>query len=328
MRVLGISQDNNWTSLYFDTTYAMSWNDCQMYVISLLQYMNNASILTAQIANTKFQPTNAKTTKDILNLQEQGALIIRGNNKIYDNAPFQFIFYNQTHRISIDIMKSYTDTLKKSETEYMTKEDLLHTFDRFMDSIELSWQRLSETSICFNMISSSFHYLQDKDCKKDDKLLIRRHESEINLTEIIDHIQNDSIIDRLVNNTSLYNEVFTIPKFLDKYENEEIFVWCGYDTECEEWIIKDYQKINDKNTVKVYATYDLAMKDVYSVLLKEPMCVKKISIHELFLNNNILYNLILVSTKKEITIFCPTLYEKGSIYNPLRENELPQNLIK
>lgn len=334
MRVLGIKQDDNWTNLNFDTTYAMGWHTCQTYAICLLEFMNNIEILTAEIAGTRYHMTDAKNPKDIFNLPEKGVLIIRGNNKIYDNAPFQFVFFNQTHQINVDILKEYTDTLKKSETEYMTKDDLLHTFDRFMDSLELRCFMNMETFDIFNMISDAFKKFTKETDTKNANLILKRNGNELNLTEITNSIKNTSIIDLLCDNVALYKENHIVQKLIEKYGKEEVYIWCGYNENKKKWSKRDCRIIDERKTVKIYATYELAMADSENVKLKEPKCIKKIPLDRVSAikkNGAIIdynpWNIILVSDRKELLIAYPDLYEKSSIYNPFSKEELPDDLI-
>ena len=145
---------------------------------------------------------------------------------------------------------------------------------------------------------------------------------------------DSSIIDLLADNVALYNKINIVQKFIEKYGKEEVYVWCGYNEDKKKWTKRDCRIINKRKTVKIYATYELAMADSENVKLKEPKCIKKIPIDMVsaIKKNGVIidynpWNIILVSNKKELLIAYPGLYEKGSIYNPFIKEELPEDFI-
>ncbi len=173
MRVEGFRRNKNkWNAFRFHTTYRMSWELCKSMVIGMYDYIGNPEICTAEVAGAHAAPCDIKETSDILQIPEAGVLIIRGANKVYDNAPFQFYFYNQTDTIDFDVPDSYTKGLKKSETEYLNDEELKHVFDKFMDSIEVMGHISEERRECFTMFKAALKEVEKPDV--DETYVLKR----------------------------------------------------------------------------------------------------------------------------------------------------------
>ena len=135
MRVQGFQQDGNWTKFGFTTTYRNGWDKCLAFTSVIFNYTIHPEIMTA--ANTK-EPLQISSIDEIWKIPESRFIIIRGMNKVYDNAPFQHIFFNQTDQVQIEMPSEYLNSLKNSPTELLSNEEKKYIFDKYMDSIEVN----------------------------------------------------------------------------------------------------------------------------------------------------------------------------------------------
>lgn len=137
MRVIGINKDGTWARLRFRTTWKNSWSMMLGYAAVIAEYSTNVGVLTAKVAGDEPVAADVKSVNAMFGLPEQGVLVIRGNNKIYDQMPMQFMFFNQLDEAIIDVKQDYLEWLNKDREEADREEAQLHTFDKLMDSIEI-----------------------------------------------------------------------------------------------------------------------------------------------------------------------------------------------
>lgn len=137
MRVQGYKTDD-WALYEFRTTYRMGWHNLIFFVKAIWPHIINPEILVSANVGQEFKPVEIKEEEELISIPEGGAIEIRGRNKIYDDIPFQFEAFNQTDLVRMFVPTQYLNSLKKSETEFLDDNDKLHTFDKFMDSIEVN----------------------------------------------------------------------------------------------------------------------------------------------------------------------------------------------
>lgn len=132
-----MKKDGEWARLRFRSTWKNSWSMVLCYAAVVAEYSTNINVMTARIAGDEPVKVDAKSVNEMFKLPEQGVLIIRGNSKIYDQMPMQFMFFSQTDEVIMDVKQDYLEWLNKDEKEEDREEAQLHTFDKLMDSIEI-----------------------------------------------------------------------------------------------------------------------------------------------------------------------------------------------
>lgn len=130
--------DDKWAEYDFRTTYMMGWQDIIFTAMAVYEYLEHPEVLVAGGVGSDFKLADVESGLDMINLKEGGALEIRGLNKIYDNAPFQFRFFNQTDVVRVYTPNEYITSLKDKDGNTLDETGLLHTLDRYMDSIEIN----------------------------------------------------------------------------------------------------------------------------------------------------------------------------------------------
>ena len=138
MRVDRFKQEELWTTYGFYTTYKMNWEHCLAYVYTVFDYLNQVEILVTDVGASNPKAIEIKTKDNIWNIPESGAIYIRGNSKVYDGTPMQHKFFNQTDRVLLEIPTAYVNSLKKNKDELLDVDGKKHTFDKYIDSVEIN----------------------------------------------------------------------------------------------------------------------------------------------------------------------------------------------
>lgn len=138
MIVDGFNQEELWTTYGFFNTYSMSWEHCIAFAMTVFEYTDNVEVLVVNVGGSNSEKVEIKNKYDMWKIPETGCIIVRGNNKIYDGVPMQHKFFNQTNQILVDVPTSYINSLKKNKDELLDNEGKKHTFDKYMDSIEVN----------------------------------------------------------------------------------------------------------------------------------------------------------------------------------------------
>lgn len=138
MRVQGYKIDDAWVRYGFDTTWNMGWKNCLAYAQKVYEFMNHPEVLISPIAGAEAHQIKIKESDDIWDIPEAGYIVVRGSNQIYDGAPFQIRFFNQTSQVHLELPVAYLDTLIKNDDSLLDEENKKHVFDKFMDSIEIT----------------------------------------------------------------------------------------------------------------------------------------------------------------------------------------------
>ena len=139
MRVQNLKIANDgWADYEYRTTYRMGWHNLIFVAKTIYPFLINPEVLVLSNMGKSFVPIKIKDEMDLLDIPEGAAIEIRGLNKIYDKAPFQFEIFNQTDIVKMFLPNDYLNSLKKNETEYLDEDGKLHVFDKLMDSIEIN----------------------------------------------------------------------------------------------------------------------------------------------------------------------------------------------
>ena len=154
MRIDGFKQEEVWTTYGFYTTYRMDWKHCLAYAYTIFDYLNQAEILVTEVGVSNPKTIEIKTKEDIWNIPESGAIYIRGNSKVYDDAPIQHKFFNQTDRVLLEIPTAYVNSLKKNKDELLDVDGKKHTFDKYIDSVEINGEASYWQQKHFNDVSA------------------------------------------------------------------------------------------------------------------------------------------------------------------------------
>ena len=154
MRVDGFEQEELWTTYGFYTTYKINWEHCLAYIYTVFDYLNQVEILVTDVGASNPKAIEIKTKDDIWNIPESGAIYIRGNSKVYDGVPMQHKFFNQTDRVLLEIPTAYVNSLKKNKDELLDVDGKKHTFDKYIDSVEINGEASYWQQKHFNDVSA------------------------------------------------------------------------------------------------------------------------------------------------------------------------------
>lgn len=187
MRFIEMTKNGAWTLFKYKSTHRISWEDCISYVQGLYKHIEHAQILSSAGINETI--INIKSAEDIEEIPENMAITIRGFNKVYDEAPFVFTFFNQTDNMFMQMPTAYLNSLRRNETDFLNEEEQKHTFDKFIDSIEVEYVKIAtEKYVCKQLREAFFQYYEHKEEGKD--ILYKIHFAKFNLTEVVDFIHN------------------------------------------------------------------------------------------------------------------------------------------
>lgn len=164
MQVDSFNQEEIWTTYGFFNTYNMSWEHCIALAMTVFEYTDNVEVLVTNVGGSNIEKVEIENKYDMWKIPETGCIIIRGNNKIYDGVPIQHKFFNQTNQIIVDIPTSYINSLKKNKDELLDNEGKKHTFDKYMDSIEVN----GETNYCQKLHQDDLDTILQAITKFDD----------------------------------------------------------------------------------------------------------------------------------------------------------------
>lgn len=301
MRVVNVKvEDDNWVTYSYKMTYAMGWHGIIFFAKAIFPHLINPEVLRAGGIGSDFKPIGVKITDewDLLNIEEGGALEIRGLNKIYDNAPFQFRAFNQTDIVTMTIRKEYLDSLKRNEEEFLNEDEKLHTFDKFMDSIEVN---STSTFAAYDTAKTTMDAFTEALVMKENFTENRIYRNNKaggygkNLSEICKKIKSNG--QEISANTGfkldglmkLMDTPQDMPKeeFLKQYGAEKVFKLFGYNSKKDKWNLSHSPKYNDTWSEGVYFTYEdaasaLMMRNVDCPLNK--WVIKQTTVKEEFEN--------------------------------------------
>lgn len=195
MRVTGMKKEEGWAGLEFRTTFRMGWERCLSVARVIWDYTDNAEIRVGDFGQ---RPEVVEVTKsdDFEKIQEAGYIEVRGRSKVYDNTLSQYIIYNQSDIVRMWMPTQYVEGLRKSETEYLNEEEQLHTFDKYMDSIEVNAeivraQKAGAQQAIKELKAALLQYgdFEATGSQSNEPLMYRGCGVEANLTEIVNAIR-------------------------------------------------------------------------------------------------------------------------------------------
>lgn len=140
MRLLGFKKkENGWTSYQYSTTYPFDWKKCLSLIYTAFEYFDNATVRVTMKVGEEPQIVALNNKNDIWKIPEGSSIQINGKNRVYDNVQTVFLAVNQSDVAIMEVPTAYVEQLKKSATEYLDEEGQKHTFDRFIDSMEIAY---------------------------------------------------------------------------------------------------------------------------------------------------------------------------------------------
>ena len=189
MRVQGY-QMADWAQYEFRTTYKMGWQNILCMAKALYEYMGGVVIMHAKEIGGEIDMISIKSENDVLSIPEGSMLEVRGLNKVYDDMPFRFFFFNQTDIVRMLLPPHYLSAFKKSETEFLNDEEKMHTFDKFMDAVEINaYSIFSEYNAIREATDALVHALLMKENFAENRVYKTKNEyCEVNLTEVCKRI--------------------------------------------------------------------------------------------------------------------------------------------
>lgn len=128
MLLVGVKEDENWLISRWNLTYRIGWEKILNGTYAVYDCYQNLEIL---IGN---KPLNIENKKDILNIEENSNLIIRGFSKIVE-TPIMITFYNQLNFVDVSVLK------KENEFKDTNYQKFNYSLCQYMDSIELAMYR-------------------------------------------------------------------------------------------------------------------------------------------------------------------------------------------
>ena len=128
MHLIGVKEDNAWLISRWELTYRVGWDTIVKGVASVFEFYLQPEVLV----NGKPMQVSAK--EDILKLQENSNLCIRGMSKIV-KVPIMITFYNQLAAVDVNVAQA-TDEFEGADYERFN-----HSLCQYMDSIELAMYR-------------------------------------------------------------------------------------------------------------------------------------------------------------------------------------------
>lgn len=139
MRLIAINDSNvnGWTEYLYETTWKNGWEQLLYYASTIANSFEHPEFLVFGIGNSSIK-LDIKSEAELLNVKEFHTICVRGLNKIYANEPFQFIFFNQSGYAKMFVRTEYINSLKKSDGNTYTQNELDHIFDTFVNSIEIN----------------------------------------------------------------------------------------------------------------------------------------------------------------------------------------------
>lgn len=194
MRVQGFVS-KEWTLYEFKTTYKMGWERVLFLAKAVYPHLKNHEIKVSKALETPADILPIKDEKELMDIPEGSFLEIRGFNTIYDGAPFVFQIYNQADLVRMFLPTDYLNTLKASETEFLDDEGKKHTFDKFMDSLEVNasimqgemYGAKNATKAAFDMVKEAL-LRKNNFASEGEKMMLRVNGCEFDLTDICNKV--------------------------------------------------------------------------------------------------------------------------------------------
>lgn len=128
MVLVGVKEENGWLSSRWNLTYRVGWEQICKGVSSVYEYYERTEVLV------NGQRAEVSDKADILKLDEQGDMIIRGISKII-KCPVMIRFYNQLQAVDVSV-PCVTEEFKEADYQKFNM-----SLGQYMDSIELAMYR-------------------------------------------------------------------------------------------------------------------------------------------------------------------------------------------
>lgn len=129
MKLLGVEKADGYLYSEWNLTYRVGWGHICSAASLIYEYTKDPEILVGDAGGEK--EITVEKAEDILDLEEEGYLIIRGRSEIL-KAPVMITFYNQLDLVKVTVI---------SETEEFMEADYKNfnlSMCQYMDSIEIA----------------------------------------------------------------------------------------------------------------------------------------------------------------------------------------------
>ena len=137
MTLQGVKKTEDYIWLRYKTTYTMSWSRIldlmQVFLEDIGPNYSCAATVSIAGADPKYINTikNGYLYKTDEFIKEQGAIILAGKSKIFDDAEIEITSYNQSKVVDVKIPTTETEIVKEIEADN-------HLLDVYMNSLEIN----------------------------------------------------------------------------------------------------------------------------------------------------------------------------------------------
>lgn len=128
MLLVGVKEGNGWLFSRWNLTYRVGWEHICRAVHAVYEFYTQPEVMADA------SPVTIDSKEDILKLEENGALTIRGVSTIL-KVPIMITFMNQTNVVDVNVAQA---TSEFSEADY---QKFNMSLCQYMDSIELAMYR-------------------------------------------------------------------------------------------------------------------------------------------------------------------------------------------
>lgn len=129
MKLMGVEKEGDWLYSEWRLTYRAGWDNICKASSLIYQYTKDPEILTGDSYDKRV--ADVKDEKDVLDLEEEGYLTIRGMSEILD-VPLMITFYNQTDMVRVTVACASEEFM---EADY---RNFNLSMCQFMDSAEIA----------------------------------------------------------------------------------------------------------------------------------------------------------------------------------------------
>lgn len=133
MRVESLEQGNyGWSYYMCRSAFVNDWERCLALVGTVYDCLTEYEIFAGESNDSTLKKVEIIKRQEIANIPEENEIHIKGKNKLYGMAPFEFIFYNWSDLVFVCVPTYFIKDLGAIE------EAMLHFFDEFLDQVEIT----------------------------------------------------------------------------------------------------------------------------------------------------------------------------------------------
>jgi hypothetical protein len=180
---------DKWYKYTYVLTYKASWEDCKYFAYGIVKdddfskFMINVSKQEDELCKPLTSGLRTNYKQDIFDCKNGHAIEIQGLSKKINDLPISFMFYNDSNICHLFVPSDYVNNIKKSETELLSEDERIHTFDRYMDEIEILMIRTRDYDKATEIIKTIIQELVSPENFKEDRVICTLN-NQINLSNI------------------------------------------------------------------------------------------------------------------------------------------------